>query len=87
MWDGNAIAGTLKVIFGHDMTVAAATCAGCGATAPLAESAVYLRAPGIVVRCRNCDTVLAVVVERRAVYCADFRGLFRFAGECASRGI
>jgi Family of unknown function (DUF6510) len=80
MLDGNAIAGTLEVIFGDDMTVAAATCAGCGASRPLAESAVYMRAPGIVVRCRLCDTVLAVVVERRAIYCVDLRGLSALQG-------
>jgi len=62
------------------MTLAAATCAGCGASGPLAESAVYLRAPGIVVRCRQCDTVLAVVVERQAVYCVDLRGLSALQG-------
>jgi hypothetical protein len=80
MLDGNAIAGTLETIFGHDMTVAVATCAGCGARGPLAESAVYLRAPGIVVRCRHCDTVLAVMVERGAVYCVDLRGLSALQG-------
>ena len=75
MWDGNAIAGTLEVIFGDDMTLAAATCAGCGASGPLAESAVYLRAPGVVVRCRHCEAVLAVVVGRRSTYCVDLRGI------------
>ena len=80
MFDGNAIAGTLEVIFGDDMTVAAATCAGCGASGPLAESAVYLWAPGIVVRCRHCDNVLAVVIQRRAVYCVDLRGVSALQG-------
>lgn len=75
MLDGNAIAGTLEDIFGADMTVAAATCAGCGARGPLAETAVYLRGPGIVVRCRRCQAVLAVVVERRSRYCVDLRGI------------
>lgn len=75
MLDGNAIAGMLDDMFGYDMTRAAATCAGCGASGPLAETAVYLRAPGIVVRCRHCDTVLAVVIEHRAFYCVDLRGV------------
>jgi hypothetical protein len=41
----------------------------------LAETAVYLDAPGIVVRCRHCDTALLVVVERRGVSCVDLRGV------------
>lgn len=75
MLDGNAIAGTLEHIFGNDMTRTVATCASCEATGPLAETAVYLRGPGIVVRCRHCEAVLAVVVERRSTYCVDLRGV------------
>ncbi|HKO28438.1 MAG TPA: DUF6510 family protein [Solirubrobacteraceae bacterium] len=75
MLDGNAIAGLLEEIFGEEMTAAAATCSGCGRTGPLAETAVYLRAPGVVVRCRYCDTVLAVVIEGRATYCVDLTGI------------
>jgi hypothetical protein len=75
--DGNAIAGILEDIFGEDMTTTTATCSGCGRSGPLAETAVYVRAPGVVVRCRHCDTVLAVVVEGRATYCVDLTGIRR----------
>lgn len=75
MLDGNAIAGTLVDVFGTEMTAATGECANCGKRGPLAETAVYLRLPGIVVRCRVCDSVLAVLVERRGVYCVDLRGL------------
>jgi hypothetical protein len=78
MLDGNAIAGTMTEIFGEDMTMAESTCAGCGARRPFAETAVYMRAPGVVVRCRTCDSVLAVVVERRGAYCVDVRGMATF---------
>jgi hypothetical protein len=74
MLDGNAIAGTLDDIFGGDMTLAVSTCSGCGARGPLAETAVYVRAPGVVVRCRHCDNVLVVVIERGGTYCVDVRG-------------
>jgi hypothetical protein len=73
--DGNAIAGALAELFGAEMTVAVATCAGCGARGMLAETAVYLDAPGIVVRCRRCDSVLMALVERRGMYCVDARGV------------
>ena len=75
MLDGNAIAGVLEEIFGQDRTAAAATCSGWGRSGPMAATAVYMRAPGIVVRCCHCDTVLAVVTERRATYCVDLTGI------------
>jgi len=75
MLDGNAIAGTLSAAFGGDMTLVVSTCGGCGARGPLAETAVYVRAPGLVMRCRSCDAVLVVVVERDGRYCVDIRGV------------
>ena len=73
--DGNAIAGVLLDVFGAEMTTATVTCAACGATAQVAELAVYVRAPGTVVRCRTCDNVLLVLATIRGVTCVDLRGL------------
>lgn len=73
--DGNAIAGSLQEVFGAEMTTAVGTCDGCGATAPVAELAVYMRAPGIVARCRRCDTVLIVLVTIGGRNCVDLRRL------------
>jgi hypothetical protein len=73
--DGNAIAGLLYAVYGHEMTTATGTCAQCRTTNMLAEAAVYLRAPGAVARCRNCDNVLMVLVEARGITCVDARGL------------
>jgi hypothetical protein len=74
--DGNAIGGLLIDVFGRDMTTATSTCGACGATRPVAEQVVYLRAPGIVVRCRTCGNVLMVFVEAHGVTCAvDLAGL------------
>jgi uncharacterized protein DUF6510 len=75
MLDGNAIAGTMTEVFGADMTLTVAACASCGAAGMLAETAVYLRAPGVVVRCRRCDGVLLVVVERDGLFCVDMQGV------------
>jgi len=61
-FDGNAVAGALAEIFGRDMTLASATCAGCGDRAMLGEAAAYVTAMGAVLRCRGCDETLAVVV-------------------------
>ena len=73
--DGNAVAGLLVEVFGVELTTATGVCAGCGATGPLAETEVYLRAPGTVVRCRTCRKVLMVLVTVRGVTCVDLRGL------------
>jgi Family of unknown function (DUF6510) len=61
--DGNAIGGVLAEIFGTEMTVAVGVCGSCGATGPVAELHVYMRAPGIVVRCATCESVLAKIVK------------------------
>jgi hypothetical protein len=73
--DGNAIGGLLLEIFGTEMTAAVAVCGSCGATGPVAETVVYLRAPGTVVRCRSCGAVLMVVVRRDEQKCVDLLGL------------
>jgi hypothetical protein len=73
--DGNAIGGILQDVFERDMTTAKGVCANCGASRPLAEVAVYLRAPGAVARCPSCGSVLMVFVTVRGVTCVDLEGL------------
>jgi Family of unknown function (DUF6510) len=73
--DGNAIGGLLREVFGAELTNATGTCAHCGAVGPLAETVVFLRGPGVVVRCRSCDAVLLVIVERKGLHCVDLQGL------------
>jgi len=73
--DGNAIGGLLHEVFGTEMTTAEATCAHCGNTALVAEALAYVRAPGTVMRCRTCTSVLAVVVRRQEINCVDLSGL------------
>jgi hypothetical protein len=57
------------------MTMAAGVCAHCAATGLLAEQMVYNRAPGSIVRCRSCTSVLMVLVDVRGIHCVDLRGL------------
>jgi hypothetical protein len=73
--DGNAIAGLLEETFGRELTTAGCTCGACGAAGPVAGLAVYVRAPGTVVRCRACGSVLMVLVAVRGRTCVDLRGL------------
>jgi hypothetical protein len=73
--DGNAIGGMLLEVFGTEMTTATGACGSCGTAGQVAELAVYRPGLGTVVRCRHCDNVLMVFVERRGVTCVDMRGL------------
>ena len=82
--DGNAIGGLLREVFGAELTNAIGTCAHCGAVGPLAETVVFLRGPGVVVRCRSCDAVLLVIVERQGLRCVDLQGLSALRMEGAS---
>ena len=41
----------------------------------MGEFVVYVRAPGTVVRCRRCRSVLMVFVTVREITCVDLRGL------------
>jgi len=73
--DGNAIAGRLVAIFDTELTTATGACASCGRRSPLGEFAVYLRGPGIFVRCRHCTAVVMVIVQAHGVSCVDLHGL------------
>jgi Family of unknown function (DUF6510) len=61
--DGNAIGGLLAEVFGVEMTVATEVCGHCGTAGLVAELRVYVRAPGVVVRCPTCDGVLMKLVQ------------------------
>ena len=56
--DGNAAAGALREIFAQEMTVAIATCAGCGTARKIGALLEYGHAMGVVLRCPGCDTAM-----------------------------
>jgi hypothetical protein len=56
--DGNAAAGPLAEAFAFELTSAVGACAGCGAERAMGAAAAFLQAPGLVLRCPDCDTVL-----------------------------
>jgi hypothetical protein len=61
--DGNAAAGILSEVFAVEMTTATGTCAGCGASNALGATQLYAQAPGMVLRCPNCTSVLICIVR------------------------
>ena len=73
--DGNAIGGELLELFGVEMTVATGVCRSCGAAGAVAELHVYTRAPGTVVRCPACESVLMRIVRGRDRLWLDLSGV------------
>ena len=73
--DGNAIGGVLAEIFGTEMTVAVGVCGSCGSMGRVAELHVYMRAPGIVARCAECESVLLKIVQAERRTWLDLSGL------------
>jgi hypothetical protein len=73
--DGNAAAGDLRQVFAVDVTAATGKCAGCGQTATLGQAQLYAQAPGLVVRCGNCESVLLRLVSSPDRTWLDLRGL------------
>jgi Family of unknown function (DUF6510) len=72
--DGNAIAGELFAAFGREMTTAAGRCTSCGLATQVAELRVYSRAPGSVVRCPGCGSVVMVIVDVRGSIRVELAG-------------
>lgn len=61
--DGNAIGGLLLELFGQEMTDQHGCCDHCNAVNALGAVHVYVDAPGTIIRCPNCDSVLIVIVQ------------------------
>jgi Family of unknown function (DUF6510) len=72
--DGNAAAGILQQVFAAEVTTARGTCAGCGQVDALGAVVLYA-GPGMVLRCRRCDSVLVKVATDGARIWLDMRGV------------
>ena len=73
--DGNAAAGVLREVFAVDVTSAHGQCVGCGNTGSMVETRLFADAPGLVLRCASCDTVLLRLVSGGGRRWLDVRGL------------
>ncbi len=72
--DGNAVAGTLAEIYGDEMTTVLAECASCGQVDHVGGLLAYVHAPGIVLRCTACQTVMIRIVQTPKRILVDVRG-------------
>lgn len=74
MVDGNAVAGQLEQIFGRDMTMTVARCAGCARDAAMGALLAFMRGPGVVLRCPACQNAIARIVETPTAIYLEARG-------------
>ncbi len=74
MVDGNAVAGQLHQIFGRDMTMVVARCAGCASDAEMGALMAFTRGPGVVLRCPACQTAMVRIVETPSATYLEARG-------------
>jgi hypothetical protein len=72
--DGNALAGTLEMLFGSDMTAIPGRCANCHTVNMIGAMRAYTDAPGAVLRCPACDEVVLRIVETVDAVYVDARG-------------
>jgi Family of unknown function (DUF6510) len=63
MLDGNAVGGLLREVFAFELTTAHGTCAYCGLRAQVGGVMAFLHAPGAVLRCPRCKSVLMRIVQ------------------------
>ena len=73
--DGNAIGGLMLELFGVEMTAATSVCDTCGQAEPVARLEVYMDAPGTVVRCLHCKSVVMRIVRGPGRTWLDLSGL------------
>ncbi len=74
MLDANAVAGMMQEIFGVEMTASPTECAHCGAEGEVGTLLAFTQAPGIVLRCPNCENVVVRITRTPDAYYIDARG-------------
>jgi hypothetical protein len=57
--DGNAAAGEFAGIFASDPTTVNVRCGSCSMAQTFAQLKAYVGGPGTVLRCRECDSMVA----------------------------
>lgn len=74
MTDGNAAAGILDDVFSAEMTASPTECAACGREGEVGSLLAFTQAPGVVLRCPACESVMVRIVRSsRSIY-LDARG-------------
>jgi len=73
--DGSSVGGVLAALLGADVTGMPGQCASCHMVHIVGTMRVYMRGPGIVVRCPSCTEVVLRVAETPSGTMLDLRGI------------
>ena len=73
--DGNAVAGLLQEVFAMEVTASPAECANCGNVSAVGGLVAYTQAPGAVLRCPACSSVMMRIVETPRGILFEARGV------------
>lgn len=73
--DGNAVAGLLAGVFSAEVTASPGQCASCRTVSMVGTLRVYMRGPGVVLRCPACAEVVIRIVETPASTMVDLSGI------------
>lgn len=73
--DGNAVAGELQMLLGFEVTTLLTTCRHCHQEGLFARLLAYVRGPGIVLRCPNCDGLVIQLVRTRSAVIINVAGM------------
>jgi hypothetical protein len=79
--DGSGVGGLLASLFGVEMTATPGECAHCHTVSMVGAMRVYMRGPGVVMRCPACAEVVLRIVETPSETIVDVSGVrtLRFA--------
>ncbi len=75
--DGNAVGGLLASVFAAEMTAVPGECAHCHTVSVVGSMRVYMRGPGVVLRCPACAEVVLRIVETPSATLVDVSGVTR----------
>ena len=73
--DGNAVGGLLASIFAADITASPGECATCHTVSMVGTTRVYMRGPGVVIRCPACAEVMVRIVRTPTATLVDVSGV------------
>jgi Family of unknown function (DUF6510) len=74
MLDANAVAGVLYEIFSSEMSSGHTECQNCGRKGEIGSLLAFTNAPGIVLRCPACESVVMRITRTERVTYLDARG-------------
>jgi hypothetical protein len=72
--DANGIGGMLATVFGVDVTASPGQCATCHTVSTVGTMRVYMRGPGVVVRCPACAEIILRIVRTPSSTLLDVSG-------------